>query len=118
MTPCFVFKDPSPTLYLDKYFEVDPACSQVHIIRDINNGGINKFITPNQYKIYVNIVVMTRSTHNISLLQHCNQAIHQCTIWSKSFQSMQNAPSPDNFGWIKDENVWKPVCMDTFTRGS
>ena len=22
---------------------------------------------------------------------------------------MQNAPLPDNFGWIKDEIVWKPV---------
>ena len=47
-----------------------------------------------------------------ALLQHCNRAIYQCSIWSKSFTSLQNAPLPSNYGWKKNDNFWVPVWTD------
>ena len=43
---------------------------------------------------------------------------YQCSIWrtslqSKSLQGMQNVPSPDNFGWKRNENVWITVWTNS-----
>ena len=47
-----------------------------------------------------------------ALLQHWKWAIYQCSIWSKSFTSLQNAPLPGNYGWKKNDNFWVLVWTD------
>jgi len=44
-----------------------------------------------------------------SLEQHINRSIYQASIWLTSLDSIQAVPSPDNFGWAKLEDIWKPV---------
>lgn len=46
-----------------------------------------------------------------ALLQHCNRAVYQCSIWSRSLQNMQNPPTPDAFGWKKG-GMWIPLWTD------
>ncbi|CAB3990971.1 Hypothetical predicted protein [Paramuricea clavata] len=45
-----------------------------------------------------------------ALLQHVLRAIYQAGIWATSDQPMPFLPSPDNFGWDKDQ-VWTPKWM-------
>ena len=44
-----------------------------------------------------------------ALIQHTNWSIYQATIWLMSLKSKQNVTSPDAFGWINDDNTWKPL---------
>ena len=46
-----------------------------------------------------------------ALLQHCNRAVYQCSIWSRSLQNMQNPPTPDTFCWKKG-GMWIPLWTD------
>ena len=44
-----------------------------------------------------------------ALLQHCNRALYQSSIWATSLQNQQNAPLPDRYGWQIMNTVWVPV---------
>lgn len=46
-----------------------------------------------------------------ALLQHSKRAAYQAGIWCTSEQSMQNAPTPEGWGWTldKDSQSWLPV---------
>ncbi len=44
-----------------------------------------------------------------TLLQHTKRVIIQSNIWTTSLSSIQNIPSPGEWGWKKEDNSWKPV---------
>ena len=46
-----------------------------------------------------------------ALFQHTKWAIIQSNIWTTSLSSIQNIPSPREWGWKKEDNSWKPVRM-------
>ena len=46
-----------------------------------------------------------------ALFQHTKRAIIQSNIWTTSLSSIQNIPSPREWGWKKEDNSWKPVWM-------
>ena len=44
-----------------------------------------------------------------ALLQRCNRALYQSSIWATSLQNQQNAPLPDRYGWQIMNSVWVQV---------
>lgn len=46
-----------------------------------------------------------------ALLQHAKRAIFQCSIWTTSQHAIQNGPTPEGWGWTKEDNAWKPLWM-------
>ena len=46
-----------------------------------------------------------------ALLQHARRAVFQENIWTTSLQNIQNVPTPEDWGWRKQENNWKPIWM-------
>ena len=47
-----------------------------------------------------------------ALLQHAKRAVFQCSIWVTSQDTIQNVPTPEGWGWTKQDDAWSPVCMD------
>ena len=43
-----------------------------------------------------------------ALLQHVNSSMLQSSIWLRSFETHQNVPCPEVFGWTKRVTKWKP----------
>ena len=41
-----------------------------------------------------------------ALLQHARRAVFQANI---SLQNIQDIPTPEDWGWRKQENSWKPI---------
>jgi hypothetical protein len=46
-----------------------------------------------------------------ALLQHVRRAVHQSSIWTTSRLILKTVPSPDRWGWMKDNESWTPVWM-------
>ena len=46
-----------------------------------------------------------------ALLQHVKRSIYQAGIWAISDDHQQNTPSPDMFGWKKEDGCWVPVWL-------
>ena len=46
-----------------------------------------------------------------ALLQHVKRSIYQAGIWATSDDHQQNTPSPDTFGWKKEDGCWVPVWL-------
>ena len=46
-----------------------------------------------------------------ALLQHARRAVFQTNIWTTSLQNIQDIPTPEDWGWRKQENSWKPIWM-------
>ena len=46
-----------------------------------------------------------------ALLQHVKRSIYQAGIWATSHDHQQNIPSPDRFGWKKEDGCWAPVWL-------
>ena len=46
-----------------------------------------------------------------ALLQHARRAVFQTNIWTSSLQNIQDIPTPEDWGWRKQENSWKPIWM-------
>ena len=44
-----------------------------------------------------------------ALLLHVNRSLYQANIWLASYISLQNVPSPEDFGWSKTSGSWEPV---------
>ena len=47
-----------------------------------------------------------------SLMQHMRRAIYQSSLWSNSTTPLTNKPSPEDHGWRKTENGWRPHWTD------
>ena len=44
-----------------------------------------------------------------ALLQHVQRAVYQAGIWTTSTQAQQVVPSPQQFAWTKESELWAPV---------
>ena len=49
-----------------------------------------------------------------ALLQHSRRAIYQASLWYTADRPSQQAPSPERWGWTKDnnDNVWLPLWSE------
>ena len=46
-----------------------------------------------------------------ALLQHVKRSIYEAGIWATSDDQQLNIPSPDRFGWKKEDGCWVPVWL-------
>ena len=46
-----------------------------------------------------------------ALLQHAKRAVFQCSIWVTSQDTIQNVPTPEGWGWTKQDDAWSPVWI-------
>jgi len=46
-----------------------------------------------------------------ALLQHIRRAVFQAGTWTTSTQTQQMVPSPENYGWAKEQESWAPVWV-------
>ena len=47
-----------------------------------------------------------------AFLQHIKRSHYQASIWAKCLATVQDAPSPDGFGWKMDNTQWIPHWSD------
>ena len=47
-----------------------------------------------------------------ALLQHVRRAVYQASLWSCSATPLTDIPSPEEYGWRKDETGWTPHWSD------
>ena len=44
-----------------------------------------------------------------ALIQHIKRAVYQAAyVWGQMHHTMQELPSPSNWGWTKEDDIWKP----------
>ena len=44
-----------------------------------------------------------------ALIEHTNRSVYQASIWLQCLEAEQKLPSPERFGWAKQNNQWQPV---------
>ena len=84
--------------------------SRTSAINNVNEARIDLYFSQTQ-----NIETIPPTKN--ALLLHTKRALFQSGVWSRCLETIQNLPSPKDFGWIETEDdavKWTPNWMTQF----